>query len=112
MSIYRSKTGLTKDMPEDTMERKEKQIADISGDIIDKLSGLSTRELAIMRYMNKSVLNFLIKHESLRDMIIENFGNQNLFGVILNDRNNHLVENIVSSEYDNIFVIYGLMHFQ
>jgi len=32
--------------------------------------------------------------------------------VILDERNEYLVENILSSEASNIFIIYGLMHFE
>jgi len=112
MSIYNEKVWGPEESPGDMMQRKETQIADISGDIIEELASLNEKELAVMRYMNKSVLNLLIKNESFRDMIVERFGNQDLFQVILEDRNTHLVENLSSSEYQNIFVIYGLMHFE
>ncbi len=112
IKIYETKTGSGEDVSKNTMDRQEKQIADISGDVIERLSQLSDKELVIMRYMNKSVLNFIIKNAGFRDIMVEKLGNQDLFTVILDDRNNHLVENIISSEYNNIFIIYGLMHFE
>ena len=108
MNIYREKTWETNQV---NQKRWEQEIADISRDIIDQLSHLSERELAVMRYINKSILNFIIKNAGLRDTILQRFWNQNLFAVILDSRNEFLAENIVSSEYNNIFVMYGLMHY-
>ena len=108
MSIYREKTWST-DI--ENTKRWEQQVADISRDVIDQLSNLSEKELAVMRYVNKSVLNFIIKNAGVRNKIVEISGNQDLFSVILDERDAHLAENILSSEASNIFVMYGMMHF-
>lgn len=108
MSIYKQKTWTTEI---DTSKRWEQQVADISRDIIDQLSNLSEKELAVMRYVNKSVLNFIIKNAGARNAILNMSGNQDLFSVILDERDAHLVSNILSSEASNIFVMYGMMHF-
>ena len=111
MSIYRKKIGTNQtDMP-DMPDRWEKQVADVGKDIIDQLSDLSERELSLLRYINKSVLNFIVKNSEFRDMMLATFWNEDLFSVILEERNIYLVESITSSEYSNIFVMYGLMHF-
>ena len=73
MTIYKSRTNTPETNSEKVMQREETQIVDISNDIITQLANMNDRELALMRYMNKSVLNFLIKHEGLRDTIIEKF---------------------------------------
>lgn len=111
MSIYRNKTWKNENNLKNT-KRWEMQVADVWKDIIDQLSGLSERELSLMRYINKSVLNFIVKNEDFRDMMLEKFGNQDLFSVILDERNEYLVQNILASEASNIFVIYWLMHFE
>ena len=111
MSIYNKKTWNKNKMPKDAIKRKETQIADVWSDIIDSLSGLNEKELSVMRYMNKSILNFIIKNWSFRDAVVARLWNQDLFSVILDDRNIHLVENIISSKENNIFIIYGLMHY-
>lgn len=108
MSLYNKKI----DKNSISLEETNIEVPDVSTDIIEILTEMSDKQLAIMRYINKSILNFLIKHKSLRDAIISNFGNQDLFAVILDDRNTHLVENINQSEYNKIIVIYGLMHFE
>jgi pheromone shutdown protein TraB len=38
--------------------------------------------------------------------------NQDLFSVIIDERNEVLAQAIIQSEENNIFVIYGLMHFE
>lgn len=53
-----------------------------------------------------------MKNDSLRDGIIENFWNTDIFSVILDDRNLHIVNAIESREDEKIFIIYGLMHFE
>jgi len=109
MSIYKEKTWTSH---LDTSIRWEQQVADISRDIIDQLSNLSEKELAVMRYVNKSILNFIIKNTGFRNMILEVAWNQDLFAVILDERDQFLAESILSSEASNIFVIYGMMHFE
>jgi len=89
MSLYNKKI----DKNSISLEETNIEVPDVSTDIIEILTEMSDKQLAI-------------------NAIISNFGNQDLFAVILDDRNTHLVENINQSEYNKIIVIYGLMHFE
>ncbi len=53
----------------------------------------------------------MIKHESFREKVLALSGKQDIFHVILQERNKHLVDAIVSSEHEGIIITYGLMHF-
>jgi hypothetical protein len=75
------------------------------------LSNLNDRELKILVYTNKSILNLIIKSDWIKDFVTKNFANQQLFDVILNKRNENLSKEIISSKYDKIFITYGLLHF-
>lgn len=86
-------------------------IYDINADIITQLTSLESRELVILRFVNQSFLNFIMKNEAFRNTIIETVGNTDLFSVILDDRNTHIVDKITEREDEKIFLMYGLMHF-
>lgn len=84
---------------------------DINTQVLEQLSQLNEKQLMVLKYINKSLLNLIIKNEWLRNYILTKLGNQDLFSVILDDRNTHIIAEIQNSKYNNIFVMYGLMHF-
>ena len=96
-------------MKEKNSPKKEK--INLNNEVINKLAKLNEKQLLILRYINKSILNFIIKHDNLRNFIIEKLDMPEIFSVILDDRNKNIVKNIQSSKYKNIFITYGLMHF-
>jgi len=53
-----------------------------------------------------------MKHDGLRDSILSLTGRDDIFKVILDDRNEFLAENIIESDFKKIYILYGLMHFQ
>jgi hypothetical protein len=44
--------------------------------------------------------------------LLEISGNTNIFDIILDDRNSHVVSELESSSEEFIIVLYGLMHFE
>ncbi len=86
--------------------------SNLTMELLKRLSEKDDKQLLVLRYVNKSMLNFIIKHEGLRNFIIEKIGKPDIFSVILDDRNVHIVEEIEKSEHKKIFIIYGLMHFE
>jgi hypothetical protein len=85
---------------------------DVNKQIIETLSNLNDKQLEILRYVNKSILNFIIKSEGLQDILTNNFTNVVLFDVILNKRNDVLANEIINSEYNKIYLTYWLLHFR
>lgn len=85
---------------------------DINSQIIKTLSELNPKELKMLVYINQAILNFIIKSKETQDLIASNFSNQVLFDIILNWRNKVLSDAIIDSEYDKIYVTYGLLHFE
>lgn len=90
---------------------EKKEVLDINKEVLERLAQLDERQLIFVRYINSSLLNFMIKQETLRNFIIEKLDMESIMSVILDDRNAFLVKNIIDSEFDTIFVLYGLMHF-
>lgn len=90
---------------------EDKANIDIQQELLSRLTNLNENQLSVLRYINKSILNFIIKHEWLREFIVQKVGLADIFGVILDDRNIFVAQEIITSEFENIFVIYGLMHF-
>jgi len=88
------------------------EVYDVSEELFSRLSKLNQKQLTLLRFINQAFLNFIMKNDSLRDGIIENFWNTDIFSVILDDRNLHIVNAIESREDEKIFIIYGLMHFE
>lgn len=111
MDLYREKieapTGKEK-----TSLMENQVVFDVNTEITQKLSSLWDRELLVLRYINQSILNFMIKHEWLRDLIISQVANNDIFSVILDDRNKHMVNEILLRDDKKIFISYGLMHFR
>ncbi len=107
MEIYKEKSHKNNN----NVSIQSKEAIDLSQEIVSALSELSPRELSVLRYVNKSIINFMIKNDGFRDTLIENMWNTSLFDVILDDRNKNLAKEIEDSEYNKIIVTYWLMHF-
>ncbi len=84
---------------------------DATKTITETLTGLNERQLNVLVYLNRAILNFIIKSKWTQDLITENFWNKELFDVILNERNKVISNAIINSEYDKIYVTYWLLHF-
>lgn len=89
-----------------------KEAQDINGLLLDKLATLNEKELQILIYVNKAILNAIIKSDGAKNSIIANFANKDLFDIILHKRNDVVSEAIIESEYKKIVITYGLLHFE
>lgn len=87
------------------------EILDVGQDLTRVLSGLNSRELSLLRSINQMILNIIMKHENLRENILTLSGTNDIFSVILDDRNEYLAQEVLSSADAKIYIIYGLMHF-
>ncbi|MDD3144875.1 MAG: hypothetical protein PHV23_02070 [Candidatus Gracilibacteria bacterium] len=85
---------------------------DANKEILNTLASLNDRELKVLVYLNQAILNLIIGSDSLQSVLSENFNNEMLFDVILNGRNKVLVDEISKSEYNKIYITYGLLHFK
>ena len=110
VEIYESKN------PENIQETGSwsnlEKIYNIEEEVLSQLDNLSGKELFLIRYFNQAVINFIMKHDGLRDSILSLTGRDDIFKVILDDRNEFLAENIIESDFKKIYILYGLMHFQ
>lgn len=89
-----------------------KEPIDVNNIIINELVKLKENELNMLKYINKSFINLIIKNDNLQSIIQNNFVNKELFDVILNERNKVIAEKIISSEDKKIISIYWLLHFK
>lgn len=114
IEIYEAKISQNLDWQEYTENEKENNtpVYDIDKKALSSLGSLNPKELFILRYFNQSIMNFMIKHESVREFILSLIEREDIFSVILDERNKHLAKEIISSQENKIFVIYGLMHFE
>jgi hypothetical protein len=87
-------------------EKNPNTIIDANKQIIEALAGLNDKQLAILRYVNKSILNFIMKSEKLQHILTQNIGNGELFDVILNERNEVLAKQVISSKHQKIYITY------
>lgn len=92
--------------------RTYSQPIDISQMIIEELAKIRENELKVLRYINKSFVNLIIKNENLQSAIQNNFANKELFDVILNKRNEVIAKKIISWDDKKIIAIYWLLHFK
>jgi len=110
MDIYNKKTQ-DRDEEEKKSFLQSWEVQDVNKIILEQLSSLNERQLGLLRYINQSLLNFMIKQEWLRNLIVEKVANQDLFSVILDERNEYVVSEIVKRWDEKIFILYWLMHF-
>ncbi len=86
-------------------------IRDVAKDFSEYADSLSSRELALIRYVNRGIMSFVIKNRGAADAVAEGAGNADLFSVILHDRNEVIAREILSSDRSKIYATYGLLHF-
>jgi len=79
---------------------------DLNSEIIKTLASLNDKELSILRYINKALLNFIIGSENTQNIVMDNFANKKLFGIILDKRNEVLSTKIINSDDKKIFITY------
>ncbi len=96
--------------PEDIID-EEKELLAVSSEITNILARLNSKQLNILIYINQAIINTIIKYDWLREEILDISWSTNIFDVILNDRNTHLVNEIISWPHEKIFTTYGLMHY-
>jgi len=97
---------------EKNIQREYTQALPVSEVLYEQLNRLNEREITILRYVNKAMVNMIIKNSGFSDIMIQNFSNQELFAVILNKRDEVLAQEIITSEDQKIITTYGLLHFQ
>ena len=85
---------------------------DMNKEVEMVLSNVNDKELKLLVYINQAILNLLISSDSLQTTISENFWNKDLMDVILHERNTVLADAIMDSEYNDIYITYGLLHFK
>ncbi|MCD5380867.1 hypothetical protein LR004_02970 [Candidatus Gracilibacteria bacterium] len=104
----------SKDLPQNKLMEgmNNSEVIDINSEIIKTLSSLNEKELSILRYINKGILNFMIGSEGTQNLVMNNFTNQKLFSIILDKRNEVLSDKIITSNDKKIFITYGLLHFK
>jgi hypothetical protein len=78
----------------------------------EAIKKLTPRELDLLIYVNRSIMNFIIKSDNVRDTILANSWQKDLFDIILDDRNKVLADRLANSADKKIYVLYGLMHFK
>ncbi|MFK7780458.1 MAG: hypothetical protein QM490_04985 [Candidatus Gracilibacteria bacterium] len=108
IALYEEKIN-NKEDPTDVY--KNKLPLDANKIILETLASLNDKQLRILVYINQAILNFIIGNDTTQDFLTNNFANTDLFDVILDERNIVLSDAIISSEYNNIYITYGLLHF-
>lgn len=106
IALYEEKKQKTQAVQEET----EIPI-DVSEDLIEVLSGLQPRQLTLMIYVNQAIMNAIVQSDGTKDFLQNNFNNQLLFDVILNERNKIVTKQIISGEHKKMFITYGQLHF-
>ncbi|MDR3151076.1 MAG: hypothetical protein LBU14_05940 [Candidatus Peribacteria bacterium] len=56
---------------------------DVEAKILDVLANINSRELEILVYLNKAILNFLMGNNAILKSMSDTFANKELFEVIL-----------------------------
>jgi hypothetical protein len=100
MKLYDEKI---KSLPE---KKSYKIPIDANAEILKILSNTNEKELKLLIYINKAILNFFMNNDSILESMSNIFADKELFEVILAERNKVLANAIETSEYDKIFITY------
>lgn len=88
------------------------EVQNIDSAVLERLNDFNEEQLAIVRYFNKALLNFFFKNQALQDKAFQILGKEDIFKVILDERDIYLAWEIHKTNFPRIFVIYGLLHFE
>ncbi len=108
MQLYQQKVSTS----QQSQSKIPAEVLDVNTEIITLLSELSPRQKKILVYVNQAMLNFFTKNEALRNTILKNLWNQDIFSVILDERNKIIADAIINSPHKKIHITYGLLHFE
>lgn len=91
-------------------KEQNQEVIDISKNMNEIVNKLNSRELNLLVYVNRAVLNLLISNtETLKDLSW--IWNKDIFHIILWKRNEVLADEIIKSQNKKIYVTYWLLHF-
>lgn len=91
---------------------KTKSPINIWEDIMPILESLNWNALRLFQYINRAMINIIIKNEQLQNMIKSSSWASNIFDVILDKRDYYIANEIINSDYDKIIATYWLLHFE
>lgn len=95
-----------------TTEKKENPPVDVNTEILSHLSSLNDKQKYILVYVNRAILNFITKQENLREWILSATWQEDIFSIILNERDANLAKTVHESSEEKIIILYGMMHFE
>ena len=88
------------------------EVIDANKQIIDLLSQLNEKELKLLVYINQAILNTIIWNEDIQSQLSKSIWKQDIFNVIIDDRDLHLAKEVNNSKYEKIYITYWLLHFK
>ncbi len=103
MEIYKKNTNW--------INNKTKEPIDANKQIIETLAWLNQKELNVIVYINQAILNNIIWNEYIQKSLQKSIGGEDIFEVIIDERDKNLAQKVNESEYDKIYITYWLLHF-
>ena len=88
------------------------KVEGINKKILNLLKNVNKKELKVLVWVNRWIMNFIVKNDNFRKKILELSGKQDIMWVILDNRNKYLVKEILNSKHKKIIIIYWMMHFE
>lgn len=107
INLYKKNSNINND----TNNNDNKKILELADNFDFYIERLSKNQRDSLIFINKSILNIIIKNDEIRDFISSNFLDDVLFKVILEERNKFVSEKIINTNDKKIFITYWLMHF-
>lgn len=80
--------------------------------ITELLSKLDDKQLSILRFINQSIMNTIIKNQNIQDSMASAIWNKTIMDTILWKRNTYLIKAINEEKNKNIVITYWLLHFK
>ncbi len=95
-----------------SQNKLSQEVIDVNPLINATLDSLNPKELEILRFLNKAIINTIIKNWDLQDAMAQGLGNKALMDTILGKRNDNLAASIIEEKQKKIVITYWLLHFK
>ncbi|MDD5213008.1 MAG: hypothetical protein PHG82_01085 [Candidatus Gracilibacteria bacterium] len=95
-----------------SQNRLSQEVVDVNPLINATLDSLNPKELEILRFLNKAIINTIIKNGDIQDAMSQGLGNKALMDTIFGKRNDNLAASIIEEKQKKIVITYGLLHFK
>ncbi len=93
-------------------EEQTREPIDANTQILETLAWLNQRQLNVLVYVNQAIMNLIIGNPDIQSSMTKAIWAEDIFDVIIDERDEYLAQEVQNSEREKIFITYWLLHFE